>query len=57
VYGKTGTLSNNHSLSGFLITKKGRILIFSIMNNNFTAPTAQVRTRMQELLELIRDTY
>lgn len=57
VFGKTGTLSNNHSLSGYLITQRGRVLIFSLMNNNFTQPTRVVRERMQRLLESIRDRY
>lgn len=57
LYGKTGTLSNNHSVSGFLITKKGRTLIFSFMNSNFTAPVGDVRRQMEIILKQIRDSY
>lgn len=57
VFGKTGTLSNNHALSGFLVTKSGKTLIFSFMNANFTTPTNEVRANMQRILKLIYENY
>jgi serine-type D-Ala-D-Ala carboxypeptidase/endopeptidase (penicillin-binding protein 4) len=57
VFGKTGTLSNNHLLSGFVITRKGRLLIFSIMNNNYIAPTNEVRRHMEKILRIVYERY
>lgn len=57
IFGKTGTLANNHCLSGYLITRSGRTLIFSFMNSNFVASTSEIRRNMQEILEYIRDNY
>lgn len=57
VFGKTGSLRNNHMLSGFLVTRKGRTLVFSWMNNNFTASSGAIRGRMEEILKFIYETY
>lgn len=57
VFAKTGTLRNNHMLSGYLVTRKGRTLLFSWMNNNFAASTSAVRSRMEEILKFIYETY
>lgn len=57
VFGKTGTLSNNHCLSGFLVTRKGTVLIFSFMNSNYTASTNAIRRNMQSILENIYEHY
>jgi D-alanyl-D-alanine carboxypeptidase/D-alanyl-D-alanine-endopeptidase (penicillin-binding protein 4) len=57
IFGKTGSLSNNHCLSGFLFTKKGHLLIFSFMNNNFVTPTSEVREVMQSILKEVYEKY
>lgn len=57
IYGKTGTLSNVHCLSGYIVTEGQRTLIFSFMNTNFTAPTREVRSRMEGIMKLIHDHF
>lgn len=37
IYAKTGSVSNSFSISGFLKTKSNKILLFSIMVNNYNA--------------------
>lgn len=57
VYAKTGTLSNNHCLSGFLITKSGRKLLFSFMNNHYVTSSSIVKAEMEKVLRHIRSRY
>ncbi len=57
VFAKSGTLGNNYCLSGYLITKKGKTLIFSFMNNHFIEPTSTIKTQIEQVLETIRDSY
>lgn len=57
VFAKTGSLSNNHNLTGYLVTGNGRKLIFSFMNNNFTAATADVRAEMEKVITWIHQNY
>jgi len=57
LHAKTGTLGNVHCISGYLVTKSGKTLIFSFMNNHFRHASSEVKKRMQRIFEDIRDRY
>ncbi|HZY36035.1 MAG TPA: D-alanyl-D-alanine carboxypeptidase [Mucilaginibacter sp.] len=57
IWAKTGSLSNNYNQSGYFITRRGRRLAFSFMNNNFTRPTGVVRDEMVRIITWIHENY
>jgi D-alanyl-D-alanine carboxypeptidase/D-alanyl-D-alanine-endopeptidase (penicillin-binding protein 4) len=57
IYGKTGTLSGVVAFSGFLYTKKGKLLIFSTLVNNHQASATDVRRAVEKFLQGIRNKY
>ncbi|MFD1468943.1 D-alanyl-D-alanine carboxypeptidase/D-alanyl-D-alanine-endopeptidase [Hymenobacter caeli] len=54
VWGKTGSLTNNTNLSGYLRTKSGRLLAFTFLNNNHVADSGDVRNEMERVLRQVR---
>lgn len=57
IYAKSGSLSNNYCLSGYLLTNSGKTLIFSFMNNHFRNSTKEERSQLEALLQTLRDIY
>jgi len=57
IYGKTGTLSGVVAFSGFLYTKKGKLLIFSTLVNNHQATATEVRRAIEKFLQGVRSKF
>ncbi len=55
IYAKTGSMSNNVSLSGFLYTKKNKMLIFSIQINAYNGTGRAGRRAIEKMLQQIRE--
>lgn len=50
VHAKTGTVDKARSLSGYVTTADGRVLLFSFLCNNFTVPTRAVEQVQDAIL-------
>ena len=57
IYAKTGTLGGTIALSGYLITKKNKLLVFSILTNNFKGGATVVRRAVEKFIIGIRKKY
>ncbi|HEV2483385.1 MAG TPA: D-alanyl-D-alanine carboxypeptidase [Puia sp.] len=57
IYAKTGSLSGVVALSGYLITKKNHLLLFSILINNYIGSGVTVRRNMEKWIHKVRDMY
>ncbi len=57
IFAKSGSMSGVYNLSGYLLTKKEKVLYFSVMNNNFTGSVSAVRKQTGELLKQIHERF
>lgn len=51
IFAKTGTISGVVSLSGYLITKKNHLLLFSVLVNNHNSSAGEIRKRIEQFLK------
>ncbi len=57
IFAKTGTLSGVIAFSGFLYTKKNKLLVFSVLVNNHNSSGTLVRRAVEKFIDQIRDNY
>lgn len=57
IYAKTGTLSGVVALSGYLYTKKNKLLIFSVLVNNHQASATDIRRAVEKFVRNIRQNH
>jgi serine-type D-Ala-D-Ala carboxypeptidase/endopeptidase (penicillin-binding protein 4) len=50
VFAKTGSMSGVHCLSGYVVCRSGRVLVFSFMHNNFVGSSKPWKEEMQRIL-------
>ena len=53
VHAKTGTVDKARSLSGYVTTANGRLLMFSFLCNNFTVPNREIERATDAILARI----
>ncbi len=57
VFAKSGSMAGVYNLSGYMITKSGKKLAFSIMNNNFICSITSAKKVVAQIIEIVRNQY
>ena len=57
IFAKSGSLTGVYNLSGYVLTRRGKVLYFSIMHNNFTQPVSEMRRRTMALLKDVYERF
>lgn len=57
IFAKTGTISNNLSLVGYIKSDSGHIYAFAFMNNNYLNKSAEIRREMEKVMVYIKERF
>ena len=57
IFAKTGSMSNLCAISGFMVTKKNKLLLFSVLVNQYPAGATPVRRAVEKFVSNIREKF
>lgn len=57
VFAKSGSMTGVYNLSGYMLTKQDKVLLFSFMNNNSTHSSSKIRKEVEKILTWVHDNY
>jgi len=57
IFAKTGTISNNLSLVGYIKTDSGHVYAFAFMNNNYLNKSSEIRREMEKVMVYIKEKF
>ncbi len=57
LFAKSGSMTGVYNLSGYMVTRKGQVLLFSMMHNNFVQSVSEMRQRTAKFLEQIHNQF
>jgi D-alanyl-D-alanine carboxypeptidase len=56
-FSETGTLAHAKSQSGYVVTRSGKVLLYSFMNNNFSTSPKEIQSDMSRIMAEVQDNY
>ena len=54
---KTGSIANTRTFAGYLTTRSGRLVAFSLMVNNFSADISEIDNWLDKVCTFVIDNY
>jgi D-alanyl-D-alanine carboxypeptidase/D-alanyl-D-alanine-endopeptidase (penicillin-binding protein 4) len=54
---KTGSIANTRTFAGYLTTRSGRLVAFSLMVNNYSAPVSLIDNWLDKVCAFVIDNY
>jgi serine-type D-Ala-D-Ala carboxypeptidase/endopeptidase (penicillin-binding protein 4) len=57
VFAKSGSMGGVYNLSGYMLTKQDKVLLFSFMNNNSTHSSSRIRKEVEKILTWVHENY
>lgn len=57
IFAKTGSMSGIYAISGFLYTRKNKLIVFSVIVNNYITSSSHVKRAVEQFLKTVRNKH